>query len=398
MNKTYQLELVDNYQPGYSLAQGFYKSDEIYQKEINNIFLENWMLAGHASQIPEHGDFFLFEFDKESVIITRTKEGKIKAFLNVCRHRGSLICLEKKGNVRAFTCPYHAWSYNLDGELLAARLMNDDFDKTANGLHQAHVECIGGLIFISLAKDPLSLKSMQDDLKDTFDLFGFDRMKLVQQKSYPINANWKLATENYQECYHCSPSHKEYSKIHALAMSPSRLERYREAYLASKTNTIRTTPVDLYFDLANEGDEGYQYGRDPLLPGMKSGTNGGNAASMFLGNVTDYDGGSSEFMVGPVSFFLIYNDHMVGYRFLPLSVDTCVCDVFWFVHEDAEDGQDYNLDQLTWLWDVTTQADEEIIVNNQKGVDSHFYSPGKLSEMEDFQQNFLNWYLKALKK
>ncbi len=89
---------------------------------------------------------------------------------------------------------------------------------------------------------------------------------------------------------------------------------------------------------------------------------------------------------------------MIGYRFLPLSVGTCVCDLFWFVHEDAEEGQDYDLQQLTWLWDVTTQADETIITNNQKGVDSHFYSPGKLSEMEGFQQHFLNWYLKALKK
>ncbi len=391
-------ELINNYQSGYSLEQGFYKSDEIYQKEIENIFLENWILAGHASQIPNHGDFFLLEFDKESVIITRTKEGTINAFLNVCRHRGSRICLEKSGNAKALTCPYHAWSYGLDGKLLAARNMDDGFDKSANGLHRAHVECVGGLIFVSLAKQPLSLKSMQDDLKDTFDLFGFDRMKLIQRKTYPIDANWKLATENYQECYHCTPSHQEYAKIHALALPPSKFDLHRESYLKAKTNDIRTTPSDFYFDKAIEGEECYQFSRDPLLPGMKSGTLGGKSASSFLGNITEYDGGSSDFMVGPISFFLLYNDHMIGYRFLPLTIDTCVCDVFWFVHEDAEEGQDYDLQQLTWLWDVTTQADEEIIANNQKGVDSRFYSPGKLSEMEGFQQHFLNWYLEALKK
>ena len=118
-----------------------------------------------------------------------------------------------------------------------------------------------------------------------------------------------------------------------------------------------------------------------LLPGMKSGTLGGESASSLLGNITDYDGGASEFMLGPLTFFLIYNDHMVGYRFLPSSVDTCVCDVFWFVDEDAEEGRDYDLDKLTWLWDVTTQADEKIIVNNQKGVASQFYTPG----------NYLRW-------
>jgi len=168
--------------------------------------------------------------------------------------------------------------------------------------------------------------------------------------------------------------------------------------LKTKTNTIRTTSCGCCFDSVSEGEEAYQYSREPLLPGMKSGTLGGKAASRLLGNILDYDGGASDLMVGPVSHFLIYNDHMVGYRFLPLAIDKCVCDVFWFVHEEAEEGKDYDLKELTWLWDVTTQADEEIISNNQKGVNSHFYRPGKLSEMEDFQQNFLDWYIKVLKQ
>lgn len=392
------LRAIKNYKSGYTLDQEFYKSDDIYKKEIENIFLKNWILAGHASQIPNHGDFFLFEFDKESIILTRTKSGAINGFHNVCRHRGSHICLEKKGSAKVLTCPYHAWSYNLEGKLLAARNMDASFDKSENGLHKVNVELVGGLIFISLAENPLSLKSMRDDLQDTFDMFGFDNMKLIKQNSYPIEANWKLASENYQECYHCVPSHEEYSQIHALALLPSKLEEIRETYLKSKTNDIRTTSSDFYFDLAQEGEEGYHYGRDPLLPGMKSGTLGGKPGSRLLGNITEYDGGTSEFMLGPLSFFLIYNDHMVGYRFLPLTTDTCVCDVFWFVHEDAEEDKDYNLEELTWLWDVTTQADEEIIVNNQKGVNSHFYTPGKLSNMEDFQQEFLNWYIKAIQE
>jgi Rieske 2Fe-2S family protein len=87
---------------------------------------------------------------------------------------------------------------------------------------------------------------------------------------------------------------------------------------------------------------------------------------------------------------------MLGYRFLPISKDQCVCDVFWYVDENAQNGQDYDLDQLTWLWDVTTQADKTIIQNNQKGVDSRFYKSGRLSTMETFQQSFLDWYLDML--
>jgi phenylpropionate dioxygenase-like ring-hydroxylating dioxygenase large terminal subunit len=391
-------ELIKDHQVGYSLEQAFYTNNDIYHKEIENVFLKHWILAGHVSQIPEHGDFFLVEFDKESVIVTRNKKGEINAMLNVCRHRGSHICLEPAGNAKSLTCPYHAWNYNLDGQLVAARNMDDQFDKSANGLHRVHLELVGGLIFISLAEQPLSLETMRADLAETFELLGFDKMKLAQQKTYPIPANWKLAVENYQECYHCTPSHREYSEIHALALPPAKLQKNTDTYLKNKTSAIRATPSDCYFDLAKQGDEGYQYSRDPLLPGMKSGTLGGQPASRLLGNLTDYDGGSSDFMVGPLTFFLIYDDHMVGYRFLPLSIDKCVCDIFWFVHEEAEEGNDYDLEQLTWLWDVTTQADKEIILNNQKGVDSRFYRPGKLSEMEDFQQNFLNWYVQVLKQ
>ncbi len=97
-------ELINNYQSGYSLEQGSYNNDDIYQKEIENIFFGKLDISGHVSQIPEHGDFFLLEFDKESVIITRTQTGEINALLNVCRHRGAHICLQNKGNTKALIC------------------------------------------------------------------------------------------------------------------------------------------------------------------------------------------------------------------------------------------------------------------------------------------------------
>ena len=156
--------------------------------------------------------------------------------------------------------------------------------------------------------------------------------------------------------------------------------------------------LNRYFDLAEKGQEGYQYDRNPLLRGALSGSLGGKPVAPLLGSLKEYDGGASELMIGPLSYFLIYDDHMLGYRFLPVSADECICDVYWFVNESAVEGKDYQLDQLTWLWDVTTQADKTIIMNNQKGVDSRFYQPGRLSEMESFQQSFLTWYLQTLNK
>ena len=208
---------IKDYQSGYSLSQNFYKNAEIYKAEMANIFHKHWVFAGHISQIPKAGDFFTVEVDVESIIIVRTTSGDVKAHVNICRHRGSQLCLEKQGSKKLFTCPYHAWSYDLDGHLVAAREMPEDFRPEKNGLHAVHVELIGGLIFISLAENPLSLSNLRRDLDPLLDLFGFDNLKLAEQKSYAIPSNWKLAVENYQECYHCMPSHKEFAQIHAMA-------------------------------------------------------------------------------------------------------------------------------------------------------------------------------------
>ena len=174
-------QLVDEQQQGFSLGQLFYKDLDIYNAEINKVFLKHWLYAGHVSQISSTGDYFTFEFDTESVIIVRTPTSEVKAHMNVCRHRGSRICLEQSGSQKSLTCPYHAWSYNLDGELISARNMPDDFESSNNGLHQVKVELLGGFIFVCLSENPPSLDSLRQDLKTTFELFGMNAMKLAEQ-------------------------------------------------------------------------------------------------------------------------------------------------------------------------------------------------------------------------
>ncbi len=391
-------QLIASHQTGYALDQAFYVSPEVYQREIDTIYLKHWLFAGHDSQIPNSGDFFTFEFDTESIIVIRDKDNSIHAHMNVCRHRGSRLCLDKTGTVKLLSCPYHAWSYNLSGELIAARNMPADFERANHSLHKVHVELVGGLIFICLAPEPPSLAPMRNDLDEVLQHYGFDALKIAEQKSYRIPANWKLAVENYQECYHCAPSHQEFAQVHAMARAPDEFKQLKTEFWQAHKNDLKFQQHNYYFDLAPSACEGYQYDRNPLLKGCVSGSLGGAAVAPLLGDISAYDGGASELMIGPVNFFLLYDDHILGYRFLPLSLDECACDVFWLVREDAEQDKDYALDTLTWLWDTTTQADKAIIMNNQKGVSSRFYRPGRLAEMEHFQQSFLNWYLTNLNK
>jgi Rieske 2Fe-2S family protein len=130
----------------------------------------------------------------------------------------------------------------------------------------------------------------------------------------------------------------------------------------------------------------------------KTGSKGGVPVAPLLGNLTDYDGGASDLAFGPFSFLLAYSDHVVCYVFTPIDHNSSNCELYWLVRGDAQEGKDYDVDTLTWLWDVTTLADKEIIVNNSKGVHSKFYRPGPFSGMEALAYRYIEWILLELQR
>ncbi len=140
-------ELAAKTRSGYSLDQQFYCDDAIFDADMREVVAAKWIVAGHVDQIRRKGDYFLFKIGRESIIVIRSDESTVNAFYNVCRHRGSVICTEPSGRAARLTCPYHAWSYGLDGALLAARLMPADFSKVDNGLNRCHVRVFYGLHF-----------------------------------------------------------------------------------------------------------------------------------------------------------------------------------------------------------------------------------------------------------
>ena len=390
-------ELIGNQKPGWALDQRFYTDPEVYHLELDRILMRNWILAGHASQIPDAGDFLVFGLANESAIIVRGADGTIRAFANVCRHRGSLICLECHGNKRKFECPYHGWTYDLDGQLIAARSMKGAFNKEEHSLHPVSLELLGGMLFVCFCDDPPSLEGAQRDLAEPMAMFDFENLKVAAQKTYPIAANWKLAIENYQECYHCATAHPDYAKMHTLMLDPQKRDRIQGPMLqrmaACGLKEIEHDFVDTY---AEPGEQGYGYSRTALFEGYKTGSRDGKPVAPLLGNLKDYDGGGSDFTIGPFTFFLAYSDHVVGYVFSPVDHKNCKCEIYWFVRNEAVEGKDYDREELMWLWDITTCADETIIVNNWKGVCSRYYEPGPFSLMERMERRFTEWILQQL--
>ena len=376
-----------------ALDRAFYTDADIYERDISEIYLKSWLYAGHSSEIPKVGDYFLFEFSGESVIIIRNSENKINALLNVCRHRGSKICLENTGCAKKLVCRYHAWVYELNGDLRAAAHMGDDFDKSGISLKNIHTEILDGMIYINFAEQPSSFKPVRDAMSECLRPYRLDKAKVAHRETYPIKANWKLSLENYTECYHCSPSHPEYSRGHSLAKPDARsADLMTEVMGKAAACGLSDVSVNRIYLNAEGFGADYAYERYPMWRGHITGSKEGQPVAPLMGEIKGYDGGTTDFQIGPVTFALAYCDYVVIYRFTPVSLHESECDITWLVTGDAEEGKDYNKDELIWLWDVTTDADKRIIENNAKGVNSRYYVPGPLSQMEDYTWTFMSWY------
>lgn len=387
-------QLIDSQKnmPGFSLQQAFYNDPDIYRHDMERIFFTDWIYACHISQLAEIGDCETFDIDTESVIVCRDQQMNIQAFANVCRHRGSRICPSGSSKNKRLSCPYHAWSYDLDGKLLVARLMPDDFDKSAYGLKGLAVEVFCGFVFVNLSETPAPFDEVREKLNNALAPFEFENTRLAHYESHPIDANWKLAYENFFECYHCGPAHKEYAASHSLSLDQKRRDSYHEKLVERAEQAgISTERVDVSESISAELPQYYHH-RSSLFEGFQTASEDGKPVAPLLGNIKAYDGGASDIAIGSLTFLVAYADHAVLYRFTPRSVDTTDAELFWFVHKDAKHA-DVDMPRMKWLWHVTTVADKKIIEDNQQGVNSRFYQPGPYSPMESSTAELIDWYL-----
>jgi Rieske 2Fe-2S family protein len=270
--------------------------------------------------------------------------------------------------------------------------MGEHFDPSKFGLVPVQVSVFKGLIFVCADANTPSLDPVLSQLSPLVEPYGFEDLKVAHTASFPVPANWKLAVENYLECYHCGPAHKEYSRSHSLK-SPQDMVGLIEP-LKARAVDVGLSPDELALvgDAALTPFTSGYYRRYPLYPGFKTGSKSGEALAPLLGTLKDFDGGATDFDIGPLNWFLIYSDHMVGYRFIPRGVQETDIQVVWLVRADAEEGQAYNTENLTWLWHVTSLDDERIIRHNQSGVNSQYFQPGPLGEMETSIQDFYDFY------
>lgn len=367
-------ELISARRPGCALPQAFYQRQDVFAADLD-LLCRGWTCLGHASEIAAAGAWITGGFGPESAIVVRGEDGLARAFANVCRHRGSRICADQHGSGAMLTCPYHAWTYRLDGSLRAAREMDEDFDPAGHGLIALPLAEIGGLLLVSFSQAPRALDAAMTALRGMTDRFGWAKATVAARRTYAVAANWKLALENYHECYHCGPAHPEFAVLHALARPGARIAG-DEAWAAIA-----------------DGREPFRVMSSALAKGSLTGSRAGRLMAPPMGPA---DGTCVFAEVGYLSAFLAYGDHGVIYRFMPRGVLETAMEVIWLVSGEAREGRDYDPEALTWLWDVTSLADKRIIETNQAGVLSRFYAPGPFSTMEPGTRQFVDRYLADL--
>lgn len=406
-------ELIARRRPGFTLETDFYCAPDVFALDVE-LLARRWMLVDHVSRIPEPGDWFVVEIGPDSYIVTRGRDREVRAFHNVCRHRGSRICLEESGNDRLFVCPYHSWSYRLDGSLHSAREMGADFDPEAFGLLEIGARVLEGLVFISPEGASTEGASADFDREyepfiDTLKFHGMSRTKVAERRSYPTAANWKLVVENFLECYHCLGAHKEYSAVHSRAKleafgagpgsgdpdAVARFEPTLNAWHERATSLGHPTP---FHTSSDDSRHMSQVSRTPIGNGDHGSEtrDGSLGCRRLLGSFKESDGGQTAFGFSPTGVVLANCDFAFMITFRPVSPLVTIAEAVWLVDEDAVEGRDYDREELAWLWDTTLAQDKTITENNQRGVSSRGYTPGPYAMSETRTETFTTWYLNGL--
>jgi glycine betaine catabolism A len=349
-----------------TLPQQYFTSASVFEEERIKIFAQHWVLVGHQSQIAKAGDYFTAQVAGESLIVVRDQRSTIRGFYNVCRHRGTRLCEDNAGQVRAIQCPYHAWTYGLDGRLIGAPHMDDvpGFNKTAYSLHAVNLALWEGFIFVNLADAEntsterggyLPLEERFEPLAGKFTHWNLPNLHSAKRITYDVRANWKLIFENYSECYHCPGVHPALQKL---------------------------TPYDLAENDLCEGP--FLGGFMPLTKG-KSLTMSGNACALPVGDIKAKDHARVfYYSIFPNMLLSMHPDYVMVHQVWPKSPERThiLCD--WFFHPEAAGVSDpgYNPEDAIEFWDMTNKQDWHVCELSQQGIASRAYEPGPYSPRE----------------
>jgi Rieske 2Fe-2S family protein len=368
------LRTTDSYQAGARTMPGeYYASAEIFSREQDRVFSRHWICVGRAKDFAVPGAYRLANVAGESLIVVRDRSGEVRAHYNVCRHRGTRLCTESQGTFsETIQCPYHAWTYRLDGRLIGAPHMTGtpDFSIADYPLHSAALSEWEGFLFVHLGANPEPLADVFAPVNDRFARFNLPSLVSVRRIDYEVRANWKLIMQNYSECLHCPTIHPEL-----------------------------TTKLP-YTSGANDLTEGaFLGGYMEIKAPHESATMSGRACAIPLGDLPAEDRSRAfYYTLFPTMMLSLHPDYAVYYTVTPRSATESLVTCDWMVHPDAPSQTGYNIADAEEFWDRTNRQDWHICEQSQLGVMSRVYAPGPYSPRESVPAAWDREYLRVMQR
>jgi Rieske 2Fe-2S family protein len=320
----------------------------------------DWLAVARAEELAEPGAFLVREVLDESVLLVRGRDDEIRAFYNVCRHRGTAVEERECGQAVRFQCPYHAWIYDLDGRLIRAKHTEDleDFTFAGYGLAPIRTETWQGFVFLCFADETVTppLLEQLGDLVDQFARFDFTTLRSAHQITYDVGANWKFIAENYSECYHCPGIHPQLNRLTPYDMGRNYLTDgpweggYME--LVANAETMST--------------DGHNHGRPPL-PGI----DGDDLQRIYY------------YVVWPNLLMSLHPDYLMTHQVWPVAPGRSIVHCDWFFHPDTIGEPGFDPADAIDFWDLTNRQDWHVCELQQQGTGSRAYTPGRYSNQED---------------
>ncbi|WP_156680700.1 aromatic ring-hydroxylating oxygenase subunit alpha [Sphingomonas profundi] len=346
-----------------SLPSDAYVTAAGFAADAARILTRDWFCAGRVEDVAAPGDHVVLEIAGESILVTRTRTGDLRAFYNVCRHRGSSLCdgandarwgVSLNGGVvgGVIRCPYHGWSYGLDGALLATPQMR--VDKAAFGLHPVGVETWGGFLFLNLT--PATAADLADALGEAPRRLGnypLADLRTGRTIRYDVAANWKLILENYNECYHCAGVHPELCDL---------VPGFREA---------GGSQLDWEAGISHR-------------PGATTYTASGTTArATFPGLTAEEQVRHKGELLYPNLMLSVSSDHAAAFLLWPLAADRTRIECRFLFHRDeiARDG--FDPADAVDFWDMVNRQDWAVCERVQRGMGARVHDHGWYSPMED---------------
>lgn len=392
------LELIRQRQPRHALSRELYTDPDVYREDLAQIWHCEWIFVGHTLELEKPGQYLTVQIGDHPILVVRGDDGTVRAFHNVCRHRGSKVCQGASGKSAKLVCPYHKWTFGLDGKLLYAGNMGENFNQGAHGLLPAHCAIVETCIYVCVADSAPDFDTFAKTLQPFLAPHRLADCKVVHESSIIEKGNWKLVFENNRECYHCAGSHPELLNSFVENLSVAGIADNDDPALSAFWQRCEGAGLPSRMQIADNGQ--YRITRIPLAPGAVSYTMDGKPAVRGRLDQSGLDDiGALLYFNYPSTWNHFLGDHALSFRVLPLGPGETQVTTKWLVPKTAQEGVDYDLHNLTRVWIATNDQDRELVEGTHAGVLSPAYQPGRYSDLaENGPNQFDDWYCHTMQQ